>query len=583
MPKSIPLDPEFRFLIELEPAFEPWRQLAAEWWAQQTSDRESKHAALSTFFVRYLHELGLDTSPKALFRRDARLPDLLAVLESGHTSERQIAKQHDIISNFVDWVLRTHLADLDEEGHRVVPAHLRHPFPRLRSRVVNKKSDLTFSHVRTLDPKMGDWCDLAAEWMQAQKVGVSMRRQAIDKLLDLYIRQRNLPRNPTQFLKRDVDLPDYVSVYLEGKGKGSTTLARLDTTLVNYASAFIDWVLTQKLGIEDNRGHRRVPPELHNPIPRLNYKGMTTENETVRSPLSIRYIEELRRLLCEGPTFRDWTWAQQAIDGGHRGGDWFVVDSSVVNPDDPDCVWRKREATTREREEKGLPEVITELWSPVRAVALYLKLELPLRTFQVRMLDSGEADTWRYEHGPQGGILVRNVSPLAQGSDVRPYQRGVFHRTQGEAGAGLYINTNKTADINRDENDKGYVIPWAHEAALYWLEKLRNWQERYNPITEPTPWVSLDLKHFGRTRPIPRSWRHAGRPVSYSAIQRAKGMTGKSLLRTTWNECGTSCSPASDSAAWIEAKRWTTARRSGSSIRNRTTIPSTPFTPCAYR
>ena len=98
---------------------------------------------------------------------------------------------------------------------------------------------------------------------------------------------------------------------------------------------------------------------------------------------------------------------------------------------------------------------------------------------------------------------MRNDSPLTQGSDARPSQRGVFHRTRGEAGAGLYINTNKTADINKDENHKGYVIPWAHEAALYWLEKLRDWQERYNPITEPTPWVSLGSKHFGSTPPHP--------------------------------------------------------------------------------
>jgi hypothetical protein len=39
------------------------------------------------------------------------------------------------------------------------------------------------------------------------------------------------------------------------------------------------------------------------------------------------------------------------------------------------------------------------MWSPVRWVALLAKLILPLRTLQVRMLDSGEADTWRYAAG----------------------------------------------------------------------------------------------------------------------------------------------------------------------------------------
>ena len=65
---------------------------------------------------------------------------------------------------------------------------------------------------------------------------------------------------------------------------------------------------------------------------------------------------------------------------------------------------------------------------------------------------------------------------------------------------GLYINTNKTADILRSEQEKGYVIPWEHEKVLYWLEKLRNWQTRYNPIKTPTSWTELDHKHIGEIK-----------------------------------------------------------------------------------
>ncbi|MBF4286127.1 VPA1269 family protein, partial [Vibrio anguillarum] len=127
------------------------------------------------------------------------------------------------------------------------------------------------------------------------------------------------------------------------------------------------------------------------------------------------------------------------------------------------------------------------IWSPVRAMALYLKLQLPLRTFQVRMLDSGEADTWRYESGQW---IKNDVNDFVEGSEKRPWQKGVFHRIItpdiGDVMTGLYINTNKTADKNKDEITRGYVIPWQHEDVLYWLEKLRNWQQKYNPITEST-------------------------------------------------------------------------------------------------
>lgn len=133
----------------------------------------------------------------------------------------------------------------------------------------------------------------------------------------------------------------------------------------------------------------------------------------------------------------------------------------------------------------------------------HLKLELPLRTMQVRMLDSGEADTWRYVYAPDGGGFVLNQGPLSTGSAKRPYQRGVFHRSTNEREASLYVNTNKTADINKTEDKKGYVIPWAPDAVLYWLEKLRNWQQRYNPIAVPTPMTDLDRRHFGCTPPHP--------------------------------------------------------------------------------
>ncbi|MDR9865980.1 VPA1269 family protein [Pseudomonas baetica] len=65
---------------------------------------------------------------------------------------------------------------------------------------------------------------------------------------------------------------------------------------------------------------------------------------------------------------------------------------------------------------------------------------------------------------------------------------------------GLYISTNKTADQNKDEREHGYTIPWQHGEVLYWLEKLRDWQEAYNPIIQPTPCVDLDVRHFGHSK-----------------------------------------------------------------------------------
>jgi len=166
-------DPEFRFLLELDPDFEPWRQLAAEWLTQQTSDVETKRISLTKFFVRYLHVLKLDKSPEALFRQDVILPDMWAALELGNISEIKVKRQHDIISDFLDWVLRTHLAELDQEGHRVVPTHLGHPFPRVRPKGNKIKGtgvnfDPEFRFLLELDPAFEPWRKLAAEWWAQQ-------------------------------------------------------------------------------------------------------------------------------------------------------------------------------------------------------------------------------------------------------------------------------------------------------------------------------------------------------------------------------------------------------------------------------
>lgn len=496
-------DSEFHFLLEFDPAFADWRALAAEWWALQKKT-SNKVTAISSFFLDYLYVLQIDKRPAFIFEAGISLPDLWEVLGLAALSKSGAKNQHDFICDLLDWVLRTKLSVPSTDGYKVVPAHLKNPFSRIQSKTLCKVSDITFSHVLDIDPRMVHWQELAAEWMGVQKSGVEKRRTAIDKFLVDYIIGSDLPRSPIEFLTRTTTKPVFSDVLVKNKTKGTVgQLSVDDIKFNNIISEFLDVVLAAKLSIEDDNGQRNIPYELHNPVTRISRSGIATPGETTKSALSIRYIKELRGMLAGGKNFRDWEWAQEVIDNGSVGGDWFLVDPKLVNSDDPDCVWRARDTTKYEQDTLKLPPCVTELWSPVRAVALYIKLELPLRTFQVRLLDSGEADTWRYVHSTQGGGFVLNDSPLATGSPTRPYQRGVFHRNSNELGSELFINTNKTADINKPENGKGYVIPWCHEAALYWLEKLRQWQENYNPISAPTKWVDLSSKHFGRTPPHP--------------------------------------------------------------------------------
>ncbi len=238
----------------------------------------------------------------------------------------------------------------------------------------------------------------------------------------------------------------------------------------------------------------------HNPILRMSKKGMPKRDESVHSPLPYGYIDQLRQMLAAGPHFRDWQWAQSALGSkigqlGAGAPDWFDISEDRIDYDDPDCVWRIRKYSRGYRNGQAL-----QMWSPVRWVALLVKLILPLRTSQVRVLDSGEADTWRYA----AGRWALNTGEISQGNQSRPLQQGVFRRTvdrMGDESTVLYINTNKTADISKTRADKGYLLPWVqggavHQNVFYWLEKLRNWQEKYNPISRRTSWAELDRRHI---------------------------------------------------------------------------------------
>lgn len=364
---------------------------------------------------------------------------------------------------------------------------------------IGKTKDLEFNYVLKVDPELEPWRALAATWFDGQINGRAIKRLALDKFLCLFLPQLGEYKALELFFLRGSAIPP-LQDFLQGIQRRGVV------KLNNHVHDFLGWVLDNSLAIEDDNGYRLVPAEFHNPIPRQKTTGMVL-SESVRTPLPYRYVKELRDILCQGDHFRDWKWAHQAVDHNTYG-DWFEVDPKLIDKTDPDCVWRKRSANVYNKgykAGKGGPyrlgsRVVYEIWSPVRALTIYLKLELPLRTFQVRMLDSGEADTWIYEKGD----WRLNDGPLAQGTAKRPVEKGVFRRIPNrEAGkimTGLYINTNKTADFLRSEQEKGYVIPWEHEAVLYWLEKLRNWQKRYNPIQAPVPWTELDFKHIGEVK-----------------------------------------------------------------------------------
>lgn len=372
-------------------------------------------------------------------------------------------------------------------------------------RNLGQTKDITFSWITEIDPDMEQWRSLAEEWLATKKKGKAVALEAMKKFLYDYLHKRNLSKIPAEFLNINYPTESFYDSCL----KHFTAIDQVNYRL-ECVRSFLDWVLEKYFSVEDDNGNKLIPSEYHNPISldtpdKARHRGRLDESN--KNTLPYHYLKQLRTILCplEAINFQDWKWSQKAMDT-RKGGDWFVIERSQIDNDDPDCIWRERKTTKYEQEKKELPEIVYEMWSPVRAVALYIKLLLPLRTYQVRMLDSGESDTFRYEQTKrnESGQWTMNNGLLTEGTEQYPVRRGVFRRfldpVMRVEMTGFYINTNKTADIDKEEWAKGYEVPWQYEEALYWLSKLRNWQEKYNPIEKPTAWIELENNHIGHVK-----------------------------------------------------------------------------------
>lgn len=350
-----------------------------------------------------------------------------------------------------------------------------------------KTDDLEFNWVSRNHSHLIDWRASMSEWIKGEVRGLGQKISALASFVERYLDAHKLPPTREEFFRKGRLVPDYYAVISKSSGN-----AAKDNNTIHH---FLQWVLLHDFSDTDDDGQPIVSPLYRNPVPLVSRTGAPKRMESVRDVLPYGFIVQFRERVASGPNFRDWKFAQSAIGfetltSNNALSDWFEVHEDLIDKNDPDCVWRLRERLSS-------PPVL-EMWSPVRWVALLLKLMLPARTGQLRVCDSGESDTWRYENGK----FVLNDRALATGTAQAPWSMGIFRRVctrENSEAAILYLNTNKTADSLKSGADKGQECPWPHfegitENPYYWIEKLRNWQEKYNPISRRTKWTELPTK-----------------------------------------------------------------------------------------
>lgn len=353
-----------------------------------------------------------------------------------------------------------------------------------------RDKDLYLSWIMIEHPELEHWRNYAIEWIRGEAHGIDARLNALRIFFYRYLVLLKLPIDFPTFFSVKTTLPDFFSSVCLNSYAGIRNN--------NIIHDFLNYVVLKEFSSYGVLNIQGIGTKYWNPVSkRINARTMGL-SESVRTPLPYGYIEQLREMLAQGPNFCDWTWAHNALgsDIGQIGvctASWFPVSVDNIDKDDPDCVWRIRKTTIGSR---------VEMWSPVRWVALLVKLLLPLRSHQVRLLDSGEADTYRYT----GEAWIENSSPLVRINTSTPIAQGVFRKIgssydNGSQSVGLYINTNKTADLTKFDSERGYIMPWPklpgmQQDVYYWLLKLRNWQEKYNPINELVSWNELSGKQI---------------------------------------------------------------------------------------
>lgn len=464
-----------------------WANLAYEWINSIDKGKDTRITSISNFFEYYLITFPSGSKVESFFcGLDGLNPSAEEFKEKVfnflQTETKYITVYRHCV-RFFDWILNK---KFNVNGFN----NFINPFGELKV-LDGRSDDVKFSWLtEQYGVQWEQWRYLANEWILGFKGGLSQRMRALAIFLENYLAINNSEIYDVERFFNIDDAWNPTSVDLKKCIIKSTKIS-IESDIhqnINYIVEFIDWVLINHLCYENDFGY--MVPMYQNPLERKNtFRNL---NETVYSPLPYKYICNLRKKICpnEFGSFTDWEWAQNTTNKIY-GGSWFDVDENIINFNDKDCVWRKVLYT-----KAGKKDHKYQLWSPVAAVALFVKLNLPLRTYQVRMLDSGEGDIERFENN----LWNKNNAPLSKFRLNQGVFKKIIDLYSDDISTGFYINTNKTADMRKNKGKSGYTIPWENRVVLFWLEKLRNWQEKYNPIQEPTPCKSLEIKHIGQKK-----------------------------------------------------------------------------------
>lgn len=334
-------------------------------------------------------------------------------------------------------------------------------------RFVGKQEPLNTGNIRA--PYL-PWKDAIDEFMKSSR-GADTKVANLCRFVRYYIQKNALGTSPEAFLtspKIDLKLFDAFT------SEQSDNNARY---IIAAAKEFCDHILRRKLTVEDDETQEVVlVPNARNPFAAVQYEGGVSGGnlgESNKPALAYHFVHAM----CE------WMIPDDAVtyaDLGHLqifDADWVEVDPSIVDPDDPDCVFRKEYGKTK-------------MWNPVSWMHTFALASVPARGKQIGYNDSGEADQDIPEIVDGKIVWVPNTSALAGMTK----EQGFIKRYPDDQ-IGMHFTSNKTSS-----DGLGYNVAWMPEKLAIWLIRLRKWQSKYNPISRPMPWLECIRTDLNETQ-----------------------------------------------------------------------------------
>jgi hypothetical protein len=303
------------------------------------------------------------------------------------------------------------------------------------------------------------WIPSIQQFLKNQRSRQS-KETNICRFIRHFIEPNDLGKTPREFLTRKgTDIKPF-KVLME-----SQVSSNVGRSLRLAVNGYLNEVLRRDLTIEDEETGELIRVEgANNPFSALEYKGSgaSGSSESTKPALAFQYVD----------TMKKWMVAESAKNFSDLAGllqfdaDYFEVDGELIDRSDPDCVFKMQG-------DKYF------LWYPGYWMLAYVLVSVPARGRQIAYNDSGEFDEYIADIEDGKVVWIKNKNPLAQ----RKLHQAFIQRCDDNAW-GMHFTSNKTSFIGQ-----GYDVPWAPERMIYWMIKLRKWQEKYNPIKRAMPWL----------------------------------------------------------------------------------------------